>query len=408
MMLTINEFRYINILKLLEVFMKRSTSTLLRLFLMLCISLVFTLPLISQEISKEEITEGKEYWFGLPHCNREAGEAIRGAYAIAIWISSKVDTRATVEDAETGSIKNFVIRANEITEVPYGDNIMMTVSEEIKKFGIHVTADDPISVAVYMSYRWSGEAYRVTPVEWLGKKYVTLNMYQDKTDKLLPAQILIVSSDDNNVIKYRPTANTVKIDAGKLGQVTLQKGDCYLIEGRPNAGLIQDWVTDLSGTYIESTKPIAVISGHTKSGFPRVQSTMLGRPTNFMKNMMIDMMWPIELLGTEYVAAPFRYAARPRGVYPEDAGDLMRFVAAYDSTVIEQLRKDGSSFMKISRVLKRGEYHDIVSQEVAAMYRANRPVLVGQYGKTWMDHVPTPIADKGKTDEPQNPSSTLI
>ena len=372
---------------------------------MLCVSLAFTFPLLSQEITKEEITEGREYWFGLQHCNREAGEAARGAYPIAIWISSKVDTKATVFDAETGSIKTYVIRANQITEVPYWDLLMMNVSEVVKKYGIHVTADDPVSVAVYMSYRWSGEAFRVTPAEWLGKKYVSLNLYQDQTDKLLPAQILIVSTDDNNVVKYRPTANTVKYDAGKLGQVTLQKGDCYLIEGRTNKDSTQKIGSDLTGTYIESTKPIAVISGHTKSAFPKIPFTFLGRATNFTKNLMVDMMLSIDLLGTEYVSAPLKYAARPRGVMPDDAGDMIRFVAAYDSTEISQLRKDGSGFMKISRVLKRGEWHEITNQEIAAYYRSNKPVLVGQYGKVWLDHVPTPKAEKENVDVPQNPSS---
>lgn len=384
--------------------MRRSFITTLQGLMLLCVSFIFTLPLLSEEIIKDEITEGKEYWLGLPHCNREAGEAIRGNYPIAIWISSKVDTRATIEDAETGSIKNYVIRKNQVTEVPYGDALMMVEPEIAKNFGIHITADDPISVAVYMSYRWSGEAYRVTPVDWLGKKYVTLNLYQDKTDKYLPCQILIVSTDDENTVKYRPTAATNKFNAGQLATVTLQKGQCYLIENKIIPGLTQDNSTDLTGTYIESTKPIAVISGHTKAAFPKIQYTFLGRPGNFMRNMMTDMMWPIELLGTEYISAPFRYAARPRGIVQDDIGDLVRFVATENGTIISQLRQDGSTYKQISKILKRGEFHDIVNQDVAAMYKANYPVLVGQYGKTWMDHMPTPEAKKDG-DQSQNPSS---
>jgi len=51
-------------------------------------------------------------------------------------------------------------------------------------------------------------------------------------------------------------------------------------------------------------KPIAVISGHTKGAFPRYSKQMFGRPANFMRNMLIDMLLPEELLGTEYVSAP--------------------------------------------------------------------------------------------------------
>ena len=62
--------------------------------------------------------------------------------------------------------------------------------------------------------RWTGEAYRVIPVDWLGKKYVTLNMYEDRTDELKPAQILIVATQDNTTVSYTPTNPTVKCDPG--------------------------------------------------------------------------------------------------------------------------------------------------------------------------------------------------
>jgi len=72
------------------------TAFLLPMLLITLLSGVQTA--FAQKHVVEEITEGKEYWLGLPFCGREQNEAIRGDYPIAIWISSKVDTRATVED----------------------------------------------------------------------------------------------------------------------------------------------------------------------------------------------------------------------------------------------------------------------------------------------------------------------
>lgn len=364
--------------------------------------------MLSQGHTVEEITEGKEYWFGLPFCGREANEAIRGDHPIAIWISSKVDTRATVSDAETGTLINVVIRANQITQVPYGDIVMNKESEVANNYGIRVTADDPISVAVYMSYKWSGEAYRVIPVEWLGREYVTLNMYQDQltqAGEIRPPQILVIATEDNTKVTYRPTTETVKlVKKGGTGSVNLMKGQTFLILGSSKPNQSQDISTDLTGTYIQASKPIGVISGHTKAAFPRFQFTFLGRNGGFMRNMMTDMMWPIELLGKEYVSAPIRYTNRPRGKIQDDKGDLIRFVATEDNTIISQMRKDGSSFMQISPIMKKQQFYDIINQEDPAFYSANKKVLVGQYGKTWWSGAVTPITKPGE-DQPQNPSN---
>ena len=49
----------------------------------------------------------------------------------------------------------------------------------------------------------------------------------------------------------------------------LNKGQTFLILSRDDAAKIQDWSSDITGTYIEANKPIAVLSGHTKGAFPR-------------------------------------------------------------------------------------------------------------------------------------------
>jgi hypothetical protein len=165
----------------------------------------------------------------------------------------------------------------------------------------------------------------------------------------------------------------------------------------------QDKLTDLTGTYIEANKPIAVVSGHTKAAFPRFQFTFLGRNGGFMRNMLAEMVLPIELLGTEYVSAPLLYQDRPRGKLTDDKGDLIRFVATDDGTTISQQRKDGSGMLQISPVLNRGQYYDIVNQEDAAYYQSNKKVLLAQFGKQWWSYAVTP-GMKADEDIPNNPS----
>jgi hypothetical protein len=292
------------------------------------ITLVFIL-LTTSLFCKESSSAGTEFWVGIPYLGKEQTEGIRGMYPLALWISSNVDTRATISDAETGTLLNVKIRANQITQVPYGDILMNKESEVAKNLAIHVVSDDPVTVTVYMSYRWSGEAFNVIPAAFSGTEYFTLNLYQDQLKQdgdYRSPQILIISNEDNNKITYMPTTETVKkVKKGSIGSVNLMKGQTFLILGSEKPGQSQDNTTDLTGTYIQSSKPIGVVSGHTKGAFPRYQYTFLGMSGGFMRNALLESMPPLEALGTQYISAPLKYADRPRGIIQDDVGDLIRF-----------------------------------------------------------------------------------
>lgn len=368
--------------------------------------------ILLQSFAQEEYTEGKEYWFGIPHVKMKQQEDYRGEYPVMLWISSKVDTKARVTEVSTGDSRTWDITANQSTIVPMGDFLMNKESEVIKDFGIHIEADAPVSCVLYLSYQWSGEAVRLIPVDWLGREYVTSNLYVDSTDELKPGQILIIATENDTKITYVPTFATKKVAKGATGSVTLQKGGTYLIEAKENPTYVQDWTSDITGTSIKATKNIAVISGHTKGAFPRyytgVRSGYTHPYANFSRNMLAEMLWPLSLLGTEYISAPIQYINRERGLsgVADDKGDLIRFVAAYDNTEVYQMRPDGSSFKKIATMNYKGNWFNITNQEEAAFYRTSKPCLVAQYGKTWWNEPgmmgPIVAKDDGG-DHPLNP-----
>lgn len=384
-------------------------------FYLLIISILFVISSTNLYSKQQEITEGREYWLAIPHCRLAPNEPIRwGEYPIMLWLSSKVNTTAKITASAIDFVKVVEIKANKTTIVEMNDILMLKESEVITPYGVHVESQDPITVAVFMAYKWSGEAYRCIPVEWLGKKYVTTNLYLDQTNDYKPPQIVIVATENNTTVSYRPAANTFKAKKGQVRTVTMHRGDAMLIEGDIESykNLKREWVTDLTGTYISASKPIAVLSGHTKGAFPRYQrgmpSNYVERWANFMRNMLIEMLWPIELLGKEYISAPIKYFDRPRGrsFAVDDFGDLIRFVAVEDNTDIYQMRNDGSGFKKISPTLKAGEWFNITNQEYPGFYRSTKPVLAAQYGKSWMNE-PVPSGADEKTasnrDEIQNP-----
>lgn len=360
----------------------------------------------AQDVNEGEITEGTEYWFAIPHAWMTKKEYYRYQYPIMIWISSKVDTRATIEAESAGLLKTVNITKNKTKIVPVGDFLMCTNGEVVEDKGIHISSEDPISVSIYMSYRWTGEAFRVIPVEWLGKKYFSSNLYLDADMEKKPPQILIVATEDKTRVTYTPTAPTQLVDKGKTRSILMNKGDTYLIQGRIQGyeNMWQDWITDITGTYIEADKPIAVLSGHTKGAFPYFIDYIGWAESHsyFMKNMLMEMLWPVELLGDEYVSAPIYYLDRSRDIHQDDRGDLVRIIATEDDTDI-YIKTSGADEPKLMRAgLKKGEWYNFANQEEPAVYSTNdKPVLVTQYGKSWWSQV-VPETQKDQ-DSPQNP-----
>ncbi len=375
--------------------------------IIICLLLIFTYC----SLFSQQLIDSTEYWFALPYCKIKTPEYLRGDYPVLIHISSKVNTKATLTISEISYKKDIEIEANKITTVPLSDEVMCRESERITNKGINIKSEAPLSVTVYVYYKWTNEAFQVQPTKNLGKEYVTLNMYEDRSDELKPAQILIVATEDSTIVEYTPTKPTTNVNTGDTKQILMMKGQTYLILGRDNINLFQNFESDISGTYIKSNKPIAVFSGHTKGAFPRYYSGYSPSSAygyvNYSRNLLIEQMLPFEMLGTEYISVPIKYLNRYRGLsgVTDDYGDLIRFVAIEDSTFVYQMRQDDSSLMQISAVLKPGEYHDITNQEKAAYYQANKPVLVGQYGKAWWSD-PGYIGIIKNKDNTQNPTKS--
>ncbi|MCS7302659.1 MAG: choice-of-anchor D domain-containing protein [Bacteroidota bacterium] len=354
---------------------------------------------------RREILEGREYYFGIPHCDYASIEYTRGI-PIQLWLSSRVPTKVRISIPRTGQFLgqyNLSPRRTHILSIP---EILMNKVSGIADNGIYIQSEQPITATVYVSYRWSGEAFKIIPKEQLGRVYYTLNLYQDHTDRERVGQILITATKDNTRVAVTPK---VDLDDGTRGGqtrvYTLQAGQTLLLKAKIKPGFDQDFeTTDLTGTKITASAPISVISGHTKGAFPRFSRTMLGTPANFMRNMLVESMWPAEFLGREYFSAPIMYADRPPSPFDsESGGDLIRIVAAEDNTIVSYRRRSDNTWQQVPKVLKAGERYDFTGMEEPCLYKSNKPILIGHYGKAWrLNAVPPIIGKKGIQD--QNPS----
>jgi phage baseplate assembly protein gpV len=373
---------------------------------LLCLHLGCCFLLTTTAIA-DELTTGREFYLGIPHCKKPTGEVARGV-PIQLWIASVTANKVVVEAKGIGFSRTITITPGEVKTVSLPDSLMNTESEIKRPYGIHIVADEPVTVTCYMSYKSSGESFGVIPKEYLEKEYYTLNLWQDYTNDYKPGQILVVGTEDGTRVTYTPTAHTDTVEAGVSRTVVLNAGETFLIQSRVKIAYNQDDRSDLSGTHITANKPIAVFSGHTKGAFPRFSATMLALPANFMRNLLIEQMPPISLLDTVYVSVPTIYLNRPPNIQDIDAqGDLVRFIATQDNTNLYTRNADGStSIMKQN--MKKGEAYTITSQTAAKVYISSKPVLAGQYAKAWrLDAVPPILAAaNGKVESPANPART--
>lgn len=131
---------------------------------------------------------------------------------------------------------------------------------------IHVSSDAPISLSAYTYKRSSGEGMLVLPITTYGREYRTLNYptYRLETEAY-SGQFLVVSPFDDNIVTIKTNAYTENGNGtethapGSSWQVQLRKGQSYLVRSSTK---FSTTVTDLTGSHITSTKPIAVLSGH--------------------------------------------------------------------------------------------------------------------------------------------------
>ncbi len=334
--------------------------------------------------------------------------------------SVRIQSPARINDAVKMD-KEYTVEPNKVLRVPISTAYMNVKSQARKGYGISIASKHPITVSTLQAWQGNGETAQHLPVESWGTSYYSMNFYQDRYGssdeyQYRPAQILIIAESDSTHVTFRPTVSTEGgIDApsvvkGASQTVMLMRGETFLIKSLIDTSKSRDSSADLSGTYITSTKPIGVISGHTKGAIMRMPdilppSGQFASDANFVRNNVHDAMYPTKLAGQTFITIPLMYT--PTRVVgqgsveygiDDDRGDVIRFVALEDSTLIRSSRTDGPGFTNVF-MLQKGETRILSSHEEATFWTSSAPVLVGQYSKSYAKVVPPGIKAGGASSD---------
>ncbi len=319
---------------------------------------------------------GTEFHIAIPQNDIKSGQAEE---ILALYISSYVDTRVVITAPKYGfqwvkDVKAFepLVLSSENGGASYNWEIIN--SEEKDQMGVHIESEDPIAVFVLNSRNMSADGYLAIPKKHFGKKYVHCSYYDFHEPwprrTYRGGGFIVVAAEENTNVTIRLKGEGKEIgetvEGKKIGEtitVQLDENQTYMVRGNGDNVFF-----DLSGTIIEATKPVGVISFH--------QRTMIPSNAGNGRDCLSEMLIPVECYGKEYITVEY-----DRGT---QEGDLVRVIASEDGTEITgDSYKPGSGNKyengHCEALLNEGEFYEQNSVRGVTHWRANKPVMIMQY-----------------------------
>ncbi|MFI5263779.1 MAG: T9SS type A sorting domain-containing protein, partial [Candidatus Kapaibacterium sp.] len=293
--------------------------------------------------------DGREFFLGMlyPSYNTIASSYTSSDFNVVALISSYYENDIVISFFDAaGKESNLTphhILAGTFLKAPLNVQLMQmdTTSDAPAYKSCHIVSKYPISVYYLSAGACSGGSYLALPVLGLGTNYVAAS-YNDNpgngaiygfgfypsTFDYAGGEFIVIGTEAQTKVKITPATTT---RAGHPGantgtpqpySIQLNRGECYLVRSN---GRNSD--NDMSGSLIEASKPVAVISGH--------EDASLGgaNPYNIDgRDFMIEQMVPVEYWdSTGYISVPF---AEPIPPGTEGQGDTYR-IYTFDSTAVQ-------------------------------------------------------------------------
>ncbi|XP_072047120.1 uncharacterized protein [Amphiura filiformis] len=191
-----------------------------------------------------------------------------------------------------------------------------------------------------------GDAYLVSPTSRLGTQYhvASYKSYSTAT----PSCFCISSVYSNTWVK-------ITTPAGQTHRITLNRYESYRFDGGEDE--------DLSGTFIQSNKPIAVISGV----YTQVPEGVL------YGDGLIEQLPPVRNWGYNFALTPFLSL---------NSGYVYRVFTTIHSATLQM--SDGS----ITHIAAESFHEEDVRGNTVLSFTSDQPVMVAQYMKGWHSNNP--------------------
>lgn len=346
------------------------------------LSLIFVPQIFAQDVID---SKGTDFWLTyMPnyHNNLYSGnDKLKYGDSLYIFITADEATSGLIEYTNRDGIhksKPFVITdPNNIYtfKVSYYDYELFGFNmsgllddrnqcEIVCDMSFHVTSVNDIIVYAHNQAVTTSEAFMVMPTNALDRGYYIMSYNSDaerSSESRTPSQFAVVATEDDTEIRITPSSDT-RYNRYSYVTKTLNRGEVYLVQADID---VMGSNYDLTGTMVNSSKPIAVFGGHQRATIP-----VTGGHSNPSRDCLIEQIPPVTTWGRNAFLTPY-----PQPAFITHLGvDMYRVLAAYDNTSIYL------NDVLVS-ILDAGEAFDgplLVEGEITA----TAPILVAQYKKT--------------------------
>lgn len=352
--------------------MKRSSLLLVSLILLLC----STGSVISQSDTTGQmlLTEGLAFRIAAIVPSLAPAETIP-PNALTLYLTSRKGARVTVNGSDIVDVVPndvTIVRVNDLESV------------------VTLRGDRPFAVSSYQDLYGNGEqAWHLPTYAW-GTSYRPFQWWQDSyglngliTTNMSGMQILAGERGATVTIEQEPMDRT---------EVLPPYGSTTVFEYFED-GLTRNTNSDPTGRLVTSDQPIAVVSGHPKAAVLRFPEGLppigeYARAASRSRGNLHDAMLPTELSGSYFITVPLLYTpTRIRGFMLEeqgiedDHGDVIRFIALEDSTVITSM--SDTIPWHTDTLMNAGDTWYAPRVEQATVWYASKRVMCAHYGKSF-------------------------
>ncbi len=336
---------------------------------MLGMALLFC-PLLGQpQAERPSMFAGTHFLVGFLQNEIERGSSLRLQLSIAARRSTTVWVHLPTEPQP----RQYRLSAGGYAWIAVPPAAEVRTPERPVRAAVEIRSDAPIVVYAFNSQWTTTDAYTAIPVTNWGTAYVvasfpndaytprpgdtTANRLRDLT--LRRSQWMVVAAYDSTVVTFTPSVQTSGGKAAGIPHtVVLNRGECYLVQSDSTPrGL-----GDMTGTLVQSSKPIGLLSGHVRTSLPQQLSAEADT-----KDHLVEMLPPVPALGKRYITTPFAIGT----------GDWFRAIAVFPQTRIRLSR--ATTGQVVETVLsQRGEVADFPAEASPLLWEADKPFLLVQ------------------------------
>lgn len=275
-----------------------------------------------------------------------------GTGALSLFITGDVPASGTVSIPGLAVNTPFTVTPGTVTTVPITGSAQVTTADGVENKGIHVTADQEVTVYGLNRIQATTDAYLGLPTDILGTDYINLGYSNTDQHSSAGTQFGIVATQDNTTVTIIPSETTGARTAGVPYNVVLNQGQAYQLRNVNFGPSI-----DLSGSIITADKPVAVFGSNQCTNIPATGVVACDH--------IVEQLPPTTTWGKSFVTMPL--ATRTRG-------DTFRVLAGTDNTSVSI---NGAPVA----TLNRGQLHEQIITGPATI-TASEPVLVAQYSNS--------------------------